>query len=46
MVRAGPDRTRAGSKNHRFIFWAIGRGWKAEIWDAGGHGIEKSNEDN
>ena len=41
VVRAGPDMARAGLESHRFIFWALGRGWKAEIWHEGGHGHYK-----
>ena len=38
VVRANPYLARAGPKYHKSIFWAMGRGWKAEIWHAGGLG--------
>ena len=31
VVKASLDVARAGPKFHRAIFWAMGKGWKAEI---------------
>ena len=42
MARAIPDMARAALESHRAIFWALGRGQKAEIWHEGGHGHKKA----
>ena len=38
VVRADPDLARASPECHRSTFWGMGRGWKAEIGNAGGIG--------
>ena len=43
--RADPNRARAGPKYHVSIFWAMGKGWKTEIWHADSLGHGKANED-
>ena len=45
MARAGTDVARASLGYHRSIFWAMEKGWKAEIWHAGGLGHGKANGD-
>ena len=45
VARTGPKVAGASLEYHRSIFWAMGKGWKAEIWHAGGHGHGKANGD-